>query len=404
MSLASFRRILPFAIVAFLAFVGFSLPLPLFPELFLDPEYSILPKHYSISLKTIIMGAVVGGFPFGQFLGAPILGRLSDAWGRKKIIQLSLLGSTLGYIGTAAAVQMYSVPGIFLCLFLAGFCEGNNAIALSVIADLEEGASRTESFGWLNVFISVGFIVGPLLGGQLVHPELIGHIAFALPFYSAAALTLVGIVIIHFFARETRIVREEKIARTSLLQVWLKPSLKRFYLISFFLWVGLFFYWRYLPVFLEQTFDFRAAQQSYVLMYDSLIICLATPFVVGPLSRRVSPVKAAGWGGIFLALTLVIVVLPRTPIALIATIPPVAIGLAIVMTNSASMVSHAASSNMQGLAMGSFTALQMLAETLTTVGGGFLAGQWPPLPLFIGAFFLTCGSAIVFYERKRGNV
>jgi hypothetical protein len=139
-------------------------------------------------------------------------------------------------------------------------------------------------------------------------------------------------------------------------------------------------------------------------MYDSLIICLATPLVVGPLAKRASPAKAAGWGGLFLALTLVVVVLPQVPMALIATIPPIAIGLAIVMTNSTSMVSHAASANMQGLAMGSLTALQMMAETITTAGGGFLAGRWPALPLFIGAFLLTCGSAIAFFEVKRGKL
>ncbi len=404
MSLVSFRRILPFAIVVFLAYVGFSLPLPLFPELFLDPQHSILPASYSIGVKTVILGVVMASFPLGQFLGAPFLGRMSDTWGRKKIILLSLFGTTLGYTCTGLAVQMHSVAGIFFCLMFSGFCEGNIAIAQAVIADLEEGASRTTSFGWLNMFISFGFIVGPLLGGQLVQPHLVGWTAYAMPFYAASVMTLLGIAIIHFFAKETRVAMREKIARRSLWQVWGHPSLQRLFLINFFLWMGIFLYWRYLPVFLERFFAFRAAQQSYVLIYDSLIIALAIPFIVGPLARRTSSAKAAGWGGLFLALTLVIVVLPRFPEALFFTIPPIGIGLAIVMTNSTSMVSNAASANMQGLAMGSLAALQVLAEVITTAGGGFVAGGHPAFPLFLGALLLSIGSVIVLYELKRGKL
>ncbi len=393
--MSSFRRLLPFAIVAFLAYVGFSLPLPLFPELFLDPEHSILPHSFSISTKMVILGIVMAGFPLGQFIGAPILGRFSDIWGRRRVILFSLLGSTLGYLSAGLAVQYHSVVGIFMALTAAGFCEGNIAIAQAVIADIDDGSCRTTHFGWLNVFVSLGFIVGPLLGGQLVQPRLQGALSFAMPFYMASIITLLGISIMYFFARETWGNRKKE-KRLPIWQILKQPRLKQLFIINFFVWMGLFFFWRYLPVFLERVFDFRAAQQSYVFIYDELIIILSIAFALRPLARKWSRERLVAWGSLLLGLVLAVVVLPGVPEALIFTIPPIGFLLAIVMTNSSSMVSYAVAPNLQGQVMGSLTALQVLAEVFTAVTGGIAATMHPALPLFMGALLLICGSVVMF--------
>ncbi|MCX7353134.1 MAG: MFS transporter, partial [Proteobacteria bacterium] len=187
------RRILiPYAIVILFAYVGFSLPLPIFPEMFLDPQRSIIPGA-SLHRSMILLGAVMASFPLGQFFGSPFLGRLSDRYGRKKVILWSLAGTTLGYLATSLAVHFHSIWGMFFGLAFCGFCEGNVTIAQSVIADLtkkeNDSTEKAVHFGWINIFISIGFIIGPLMGGLLADPTIVSWFTFATPFWIAACMT-----------------------------------------------------------------------------------------------------------------------------------------------------------------------------------------------------------------------
>ena len=117
---SDFKKVLPYALVVFLGYVGFSMPLPLLPEMFLNPEIGILQGIDSKQLKTFLLGLVMSSYPAGQLIGAPILGRFSDRWGRKKVILLSLMGCLLGYLITAVAVEIQKIFGIFLGLFFDG--------------------------------------------------------------------------------------------------------------------------------------------------------------------------------------------------------------------------------------------------------------------------------------------
>ncbi len=165
------RPLLPYAIVVFLGYVGFSLPLPVLPEIFLDAQRSILPPSMSIQLKTILLGIVLAAYPSGQLLGSPLLGIFSDKWGRKRVILYSLASTAVGYAITALAMSAHSVVGIFGGLFLCGFSEGNVTIAQAVIGDIAGKDEKVAHFGWINFFACTAFIVGPLLGGWLADPD-----------------------------------------------------------------------------------------------------------------------------------------------------------------------------------------------------------------------------------------
>ncbi len=164
------RQLLPYAIVILLAYIGFSIALPIFPAMFLDPELSILPQSFSMHKKILVLGVIMTAYPLGQLIGSPLLGRLSDHFGRKKIILYSLAGSILGYIITALSTTYFFIAGIFSGLLICGFFEGNIAIAQAVIADItqdDQPHDKIFHFGWINLFICLGFVIGPFLGGIL---------------------------------------------------------------------------------------------------------------------------------------------------------------------------------------------------------------------------------------------
>jgi MFS transporter, DHA1 family, tetracycline resistance protein len=404
------RRILiPYSIVILFAYIGFALPLPILPEMFLDPERSIIPGA-TLHHKMILLGLVMASFPLGQFFGSPLLGRLSDRFGRKKVILLSLTGTTIGYLITALAVHLGSILGMFLGLALCGFCEGNVTIAQSVVADLTEKEEfQTEKavhFGYINIFISLGFIIGPLMGGQLADPTVCSWFTFATPFWVAACMTVIGMGIIYWGSKETLKRKPEEKWRlfNSMWSGLKRPKLKGFYLANFFVALGYFAFFRFFPVFLERQFNFTASQLSYVMVYDSLAIAAGVIWLIPFLSKRLKPVESLCLFAFLLAITFIVCLIPKSPYALLITLPPLGFCLAVVITNGSLLISNTASQSFQGQAMGTLTSFQVLAEIFTGLAGGPLAAFTMTLPLYIGSAMAVICGLILFTSIRRDRI
>ena len=177
--------------IVFIGFVGIALPYPLFPPLFLHAgEYTLASVAWSEQTRAIWLGITLAVYPFGQFIGAPILGALSDQYGRKKLLVISLVGTGLGYGLSALAIQHNLLTMLVVSRFLTGLMEGNIAIARAMASELTT-IPKMKSFGWINAITSIGFIAGPMIGGGLASLPLAKTIAFALPFYLAAGLALI---------------------------------------------------------------------------------------------------------------------------------------------------------------------------------------------------------------------
>ena len=126
-------------------------------------------------------GAVAVAFGVANFFGAPILGRLSDRYGRRPVLLLGFSGLALSFIvtGLATALWMLLVVRLF-----SGAMQANVAVANAYVADITAPEERARSFGKLGAMLGVGFILGPVLGG------LLGGINLHLPFFVAGALAI----------------------------------------------------------------------------------------------------------------------------------------------------------------------------------------------------------------------
>ncbi len=401
MHMPGFKKVLPYALVVFFGFVGFSMPLPIFPEMFLGTDSGVLPSSYSQELKTFLLGLIMSAYPAGQLVGSPILGKCSDRWGRKKVIILSLLGCLLGYAGTAVAVQFSCVAAMFVGLFFSGLCEGNVAIAQSVVADLasHDVEKKTVYFGWINLFICLAFIVGPVLGGVLSDRSIHPWFGFATPFWIGSILTAIAILVIFHFSEETRKEQllEEKMGYWESFAKGMKQkTLGKFYLVNFFLALGYFAYFRFFPVYLKESFSFSSSELGYMIAYGSIAFAVAAFLFLKPVAKKMSPEKAVAVFSLGLSFCIALIFIPDTSWSFFFTTLPINACLAVVMTYSSVLISEAASVSFQGQALGILTSVQVCAEALTGVGGGILASYDSFLPMWIGAAMFVVAASFLF--------
>ena len=405
MSVKIKSQLFPYAIVVMLAYIGFSLPLPILPEMFLDSDRAILPSAMSLATKTILLGLMLTAFPLGQFFGSPFLGRFSDHFGRKRVIQYSLMGSTIGYLVTSYGVWSHSLWILFLGLFICGLCEGNISIAQSAIADLTTKETRSRYFGWLNFFINAGFIFGPLIGGKLSDPTWFPGLTFATPFWVAAILTVVGMGIIALIAKET--LKEKRSEKASIFPKLGKllsfPKLKTYYVAAFFLAMGFFYFFRYVTVYVERQFNFTTSELGYLLAYNSVAFAVALLVFVPFFEKRLSAQNNTALFSVLLAVAFILFLIPQSTVNMLWTIPFVGCFLALGITFDAVMISTAVDERHQGQAMGVLVSIQVIAEVITSATGGFLAAHLPSLPIILGAVMCLICAGILFTHSVRGK-
>lgn len=164
-------------ITMLLDIMGMGIIIPIMPQLvthFVGGDLSNASRYYGIltALYTLM-----------QFLFAPLLGALSDRYGRKPILLLSLLGTALSYLLMALAPSM---PWLYAARILGGLSGASLTVASAYIADVSPQEKRSQNFGLVGAAFGLGFIIGPALGG------LLGNMGPQVPFYLAAFISLLN--------------------------------------------------------------------------------------------------------------------------------------------------------------------------------------------------------------------
>ena len=208
------RDLTVIGITAFLNFVGLTLAIPIFTPLCLEPN-GILAAGTSLTVRTTILGLLLGVFPLMQFFAAPVLGSFSDRYGRKKILLFSSIGMFLGYILMAISIVINSLPLAFISRIVMGGLSGSLSVIQSSISDLSDEKSRARNFGLIGAAFGASFFIGPALGGFLSDPHINPLFNFATPFWLAAILSLVNFVEIAALFSETLALDKRHSAETA---------------------------------------------------------------------------------------------------------------------------------------------------------------------------------------------
>jgi DHA1 family tetracycline resistance protein-like MFS transporter len=175
-------------ITVFLDMVGFGLIMPVLPRLIENVG------HVDIAAAAAIGGWMFFAFSLAQFAFGPMMGNLSDAFGRRPLLLIAVFGLLIDYLIMSFAPNLF---WLFVGRAFAGFCGASYVIANAYIADVTAPEERAKAFGLMGAAFGLGFVVGPALGG------ILGEFGARVPFYVAAGVSALNLIYGYFVLPET---------------------------------------------------------------------------------------------------------------------------------------------------------------------------------------------------------
>lgn len=196
-----FSIVAPFFLVIVLDAMSVGLLGPILAKMVTSSQ-SIF-SHYHGQSVYLIYGIAVAAGPLSFMLGAPVFGYLSDHFGRRRILLACLAGSTGGLLCYLVSFKVASLVWFLVGRFISGFSSGSQGVAQAAMADVSSGKGKVFGIGWVALAMTVGLVLGPLLGGVLTDNHLVSWFTTSTPFYVALSLSALNLVLLLTFVKET---------------------------------------------------------------------------------------------------------------------------------------------------------------------------------------------------------
>ncbi len=400
------RKVLPIIFgTLMLDMVGTGMVIPIIPIIFTDPTSpAFLLMGYSVQMRYIIAGLITALFGLMQFIAAPILGELSDVYGRKKLLTVGVATLAVSQLFFGFGIEIASVGLLLFSRAIAGIAGANFSIAQAAIADVTLPKDRAKNFGLIGAAFGIGFILGPLLGGWIASASG----SASAPFWFAGALGIFNVLFISFLLPETRLVRSEARRFTLLRGIYNLRSAFRdvdarpVYLTSFFYMCGFSFFTSFIGILLVNRFGFNEAGIGTFFAGVGVCVVITQMIILRYLTRFYTEKQILRIS--LLCVACVLSLFPFMPSTLFVylLIPFMAIPQGLSMANIQALVSKSVSGDKQGAALGINSSLMAFSQgavpLLAGVGTGFIGVQ---APFVAGGILIATAWLTLFVFARR---
>jgi DHA1 family tetracycline resistance protein-like MFS transporter len=359
--------------------------------------------------QTYWYGVVTFSFALSSFIGAPVLGALSDRFGRRPILLLGFCGLAINFFMTALASAVWM---LIASRIIGGAMQANAAVANAYVADITPPEQRAKRFGMLGAMFGIGFILGPVIGG------LLGGIELHLPFFAAGGLALLNLAY-GFFVLPESLPAERRRAfdprrANPLTSLKALTQLKGVgALVGVLACAGLAQFTLYTTWVLYATFKFHwgPTENGYSLFAVGICSALVQGVLLGRLLKRFSPQRLAVYGLVSSTLAFIAFGLVTEGWMMYVVIFANLLGNT-VAASMQSLISSAADGNEQGQTMGAVSGLNSLMAVIAPMFAAPLLGVVSHLPAGdwrIGAPMFFCAAlqalalvfAVTHFRRAR---
>lgn len=376
-------------VTVFINVVGFGMIFPILP-LFAE----------SFQATSFQIGLLASTFSIVQFIFAPIIGRFSDRFGRKPVLLFSIALTALAYFILGYAPNLLI---LFVGMAIQGL--GGSGVlpaALAYIADITKGHNRSKYISRITGTFALGFMVGPVVGGFL------GNISLPLPFYTAAIVGIINLLVIKFFLVETHHTRDERLAiRQGLINV---PLLIRSLRSENGVFFVLLFAWALyisnfnltIPFFTEERYGLGPFGVGIFFSFVGFIAALTQWYMLPVIERKVGDVRVIFYGGILLVIGQLLVPFATNLTLFYLAFTIAVLGSALLRPSTSALLSKKTKEG-QGTTMGLAFSFESLGRVIGPLYIGYIMNTFGlSLPFWITSIFLFLALVSFWYiEMKK---
>ena len=356
--------LLPLFSVVFVDMLGFGLILPLLP--YIASNWGATP---------LMIGFISAAYPLGQFIGAPLVGRFSDRFGRKPLLLFSIAGTFLSLLMLGFA---RSIAVIMISRFLDGLTGGNITVAQAYISDVTDEKSRAKGMGMIGAAFGLGFILGPASGGFL------SHWGYAVPAFVSAGLSFLNLLMISILLpeslpKEKRVQHMSEVKRShplkGLTAAFAKPIAGPILssIIVFSLSMSMFE--SVFSLFAKQRLALSAQSTGFILAYVGVLVAAIQGGGMGALTKRFRENVLVRFALITLTLSYIGWAFAPNVVVLMIILFPLSLSSGILSTLLRSSLSKSVPTNETGEIMGISAALESITRIVAPALGGWLIGS-----------------------------
>lgn len=371
-------------VTVFLDLIGFGIIIPLLP---------FYVRSMGGSAETV--GFILASFSVTQLIATPFLGRLSDRFGRRPVILLSLAGNAGAMVLFALATRTSLLWMLFASRILAGATAGNLSACQAAIADVTSGERRAAGMGRLGAGIGLGMVLGPVLGSS------VSHIGAWAPPLAAAALACADLIGAYFLMPETNLncgatsSASPEVAKPTLARVLSQRRIVAVLALYFLT----FLYMSNMQVALALLTNARLAwtqtEIGHVFGLFGLVMLIVQGGLIGRLTRAWGSIPLVIGGSLVSMVGLTMIALSHHALPLVVGLALLALGLGVVNPSLSAIAADAAGSGRQGTVLGFAQSAGGLARTLGPLLGGLLFARVAAgAPFVAGAVAATLASVI----------
>src|SRR5215204_6027114 len=380
-------------LTVFIDMVGFGIIIPVLP---LYAEY--------FHASPMAIGWLTGIYSGMQIIFTPILGKLSDRFGRRPVLMLSLAGTAIGFVLMGFA---HSFLLLFVARVIAGITGGNISIPQAYIADVTTPEDRSKWMGMIGAAFGLGFTFGPMIGGVM------SRISYSAPFFFAAALAAANVLLLYFILPES-LPEENRVQPhedAPIIEVfrhgtgWMFGTVVATY---FFLVAGFTIMTTLFALFTERRFGYDAHANGYLFGFIGIITVIVQGGLIGKMVSIFGE-RALARLGLFLT-TASLLLLPfcsNLPLLLAACVG-LSLGTGFASPPLNGLASQMIDQSWQGRALGVMQSAGSVARLLGPLLGGSLLmldlhkplSHYGETPFYTAAFLCGMGCLLAFCLRK----
>jgi DHA1 family tetracycline resistance protein-like MFS transporter len=373
------KQLILIFIFVFLDLLGYSLILPLLP---------FYASDFGATLALVGLLGTVNGL--GQLIAAPIIGRLSDRYGRRPLLILSIAGTVVGFLLLGFAKSLWM---IFLSRAVDGLLGGNTALARAYITDITEPKDRAKSLGLIGAAFGLGFIIGPVMGG------FFSQFGLNVPALMAASLSILSLLAVIIWLPESLPAEERQQLKTNphtvfnlanLVDELRRPCVGPLLLIRLFYSFAFTLFQSNFSLYAKEVLGLDVRNTGLVLTYVGLLSVIVQGLAISRLTKVYKERNLIVTSIVMLAISLLIWGFTRNIWLLLVIFAPIALGAGILNTLLTSQLTKSVYKEDVGGTLGLANSMQTVAQIVTPGAGGLLLTISGPWSLgVISSFFMV---------------